>query len=367
MKNPHTVLSLALLVALFSLTASLHAQDSKIETQQMSGEPVTIPAHPARIYTFSHSFAIMVALAPELLSGAPAKFLEHAGSLAYLPEAARQLKPLPQSDNLDLEGVKAEHLDLAIGWDTQGFRREQGAQLARIGLPVLLVQVDKLEQYPATFRYLGKIFGKAQRGEALASYIEQATHRLQQATAHIPPQQRLRVYYAESLDGLTSQCGQADRAEVIWLAGGINALPCQEVDGYQQKPADLESNNVTPGFETLLKLDPDLIITRFAPTAAQIAADPRWQQLRAVKQHRVFAIPTQPFNWFDRPPSFMRIMGAQWLASLLYPKEVRLDMQSETRHFYQLFFDVTLDKQALAALLHPAAVALTPATGGGKS
>ena len=188
MKRFQALLPLALLVGLFTLISSVHGQEKMIETRQMSGEPVTIPAHPERVYTFSHSFAIMVALAPELLSGTPAKFLERAGAQAYLPEAARQLKPLPQADNLDLEGVKAQHLDLAIGWDTQGFRREQGTQLARIGLPVLLVQVDKLEQYPATFRYLGKIFGKPQRGEALASYIEQATHRLQQATATIPPQ-----------------------------------------------------------------------------------------------------------------------------------------------------------------------------------
>ena len=363
MKRSRTVLPLALLVGLFTLISSVHAQENMIETRQMSGEPLTIPAHPQRIYTFSHSFAILVALAPELLSGAPAKFLEHAGSQAYLPEAARQLKPLPQSDNLDLEGVKAQHLDLAIGWDTKGFRREQGAQLSRIGLPVLLVQVDKLEQYPATFRYLGNILGKPRRGEALASYIEQASQRLQQATAHIAPQQRLRVYYAESLDGLTSQCGKADRVEVIWLAGASNALPCQEVDGYQQKPADLESNNVTPGFESLLKLDPDVIVTRFAATATQMAQDPRWQRLSAVKQHRVYAIPTQPFNWFDRPPSYMRIMGAQWLASQLYPKAVPIDIQSETRHFYQLFFNVTLDEQTLATLLAPT----TPATGGGKS
>lgn len=352
--NTSSLIKFTLIVSLIiGVTSTLHATEN-LTTTQMSGESVTLPKKINKVYTFSHSFAILVALAPELLSGAPAKFLEHADAQRYLPAAARQLKPLPQTDNLDLEGVKSQHLDLAIGWDTKGFRREQGAQLARIGLPVLLVQVDKLEQYPTTFRYLGKIFGKAQRGDALASYIEQAATRLQQATASIPQNQRLRVYYAESLDGLTSQCGKADRAEVIWLAGGINALPCQEVEGYQQKPADLESNNVTPGFETLLKLDPDVIITRFAPTAAQITADPRWQRLSAVKQHRVFAIPTQPFNWFDRPPSYMRIMGAQWLASLLYPRQVKIDIAHETRNFYQLFFNVSLDNPALQQLLHPA-------------
>lgn len=63
----------------------------------------------------------------------------------------------------------------------------------------------------------------------------------------------------------------------------------------------------------------------------------------------------------------MRIMGAQWLASLLYPERVKIDITSETRHFYQLFFNVILDEQALTTLLHPEQAATAPATDGGKS
>lgn len=335
------------------LCGSAFAGEETRTLTQMSGEPVTLPAHIKRVYTFSHSFALMAALAPETLAGFPSPFMLTPAHLAYLPPAVRDLPPLPGGQGMDLEAIKAARLDLAVGWDTPGFRREQGAQLKRVGLPALLVRVDRLEEYPASFRYLGRIFGRVERGEALAGYIETARQRLQQALADLPPEQRVRVYYAESLDGLTSQCGRADRAEVIWLAGGINALPCGEVAGHQAKPADLETSNATPGFETLLKLDPPVIVTRFSATAKRLMTDPRWQHLSAVREHRVYAIPSLPFNWFDRPPSYMRIMGAQWLANILYPQRYALDMAAETSRFYRLFFNVELSPQQVQQLLTP--------------
>ncbi|MGE4560251.1 MAG: ABC transporter substrate-binding protein, partial [Desulfobulbus sp.] len=272
---------------------------------------------------------------------------------AYLPEAVRALKPLSSGPNLNLEQLKATGVDLAIGWNTAAFRRNQLAQLDRVHVPTLLVGVDRLEQYPATFRLLGRTLGVAERGEALAAYLEQADNRLLKATAKIPPRQRVRVYYAESMDGLTSQCGEAHRAEVIRLAGAVNALSCSDLPNYQAIPADIESSNVTLGVETLLKMDPDVIVTRFSETRDIIGKDPRWRRLRAVQKGAVHAMPNAPFNWFDRPPSYMRIMGAQWLAQLLYPEIIRLDLARQTREFYRLFFQVDLDDGQLNALLGP--------------
>lgn len=149
------------------------------------------------VYTFSHSFRHHGGAGPRATQLRPGPSLSSAPyPLSVCPRRPAS-SPLPQADNLIWKGQgPASGSGHRLGYP--GFRREQGAQLARIGLPVLLVQVDKLEQYPATFRYLGKIFGKPQRGEALASYIDQASQRLQQATTHIAPQQRLRPHALNS-------------------------------------------------------------------------------------------------------------------------------------------------------------------------
>jgi iron complex transport system substrate-binding protein len=318
----------------------------------LSGRKVTIPDHIERIYTFSHSFSIITALAPEKLVGLPHPFKLKPEYAPYLPVSVSSLPQMSVGQDMNLEQVKAAHIDLAVGWNTPAFQREQLQQLSRVNVPTVLVSVDKLNDFPATFRFLGSALGKAQRGEKLANYIETTSSKLAKAVATIQTKDKIRVYYAESMDGLTSQCGEADRAEVIRLAGAVNALSCSDLPPSTAVPADIESSNVTAGMETLLKINPDVIVTRFPATTDLINNDPRWAKLKAVKANKVYSIPSLPFNWFDRPPSFMRVMGAQWLVNKLYPAVYPINLEKETHDFYQLFFQVDLNKAAIDKLLN---------------
>jgi len=71
----------------------------------------------------------------------------------------------------------------------------------------------------------------------------------------------------------------------------------------------------------------------------------------------VYLIPSTPFNWFDRPPSFMRFIGLQWLANLLYPNEYPIDIQEETKRFYANFMHVSLEDASLNVILSPKSLA----------
>lgn len=344
--------SLYQLLAVLGVLSAISIPSQAIQVTDLAGREVNIPNQIDRIYTFSHSFAIITALAPEKLVGLPHPFKLKPEYMAYLPAPVSKLPQMSVGQDMNLEQVKAAKINLAVGWDTPAFQREQLKQLSRVDVPAVLVGVDKLSDYPATFRFLGKVLGKAERGEKLASYIETTSVRLAKAVSAIPSKDKIRVYYAESMDGLTSQCGEADRAEVIRLAGAINALSCSDLPPATAVPADIESSNVTAGMETLLKINPDVIVTRFTATTDLINHDPRWAKLKAVKAHKVYPIPSLPFNWFDRPPSFMRVMGGQWLANKLYPSVYPINLEKETHDFYQLFFQVDLDKAAISKLLN---------------
>jgi iron complex transport system substrate-binding protein len=344
--------SLSQLVGTILSIATISATAQAKQITDLSGRKVEIPDHIERIYTFSHSFAIVTALAPEKLVGFPHPFKLKPEYAPYLPASVSSLPQMSVGQDMNLEQVKAARIDLAVGWNTPAFQREQLKQLGRVDVPAVLVGVDKLSDYPGTFRFLGKVLGKAERGEKLAEYIETTSAKLAKAVSMIPAKDKIRVYYAESMDGLTSQCGEADRAEVIRLAGAVNALACSDLPPATAVPADIESSNVTAGMETLLKINPDVIVTRFPATTDLINNDPRWAKLKAVKAHKVYPIPSLPFNWFDRPPSFMRVMGGQWLANKLYPSVYPVDLEKETHDFYQLFFQVDLDKTAIDKLLN---------------
>jgi iron complex transport system substrate-binding protein len=98
--------------------------------------------------------------------------------------------------------------------------------------------------------------------------------------------------------------------------------------------------------EQILRYDPDVIVFHEPLLAAELSGQGGWQNLRAVLDGRTYRIPRLPFNWFDRPPSFMRLLGLKWMMHHLYPDEYPIDLVSETRNFYGLFLNVTLDAEA---------------------
>ncbi len=280
---PRALLALSLAAALLAPPALAR------QITDMAGRTIEVPDQVHRIYAMSHSLALVTVMAPDLLIGLPFPFRRNPAAEPYLPARYRDLPALDGN----LEQLKSLAPDLALGWTTPSFVRDRVPQFERIGLPVVLVQVDRLRDYPASFRFLGRLLGREQRGEALAAHIEAMEARLTAVTAALPKEGRPRVYYAESIDGLTSQCDSSSRSDVIEMAGGINALHCvnppTSADNY---PIDLE---------TLVAADPDVIVVRQAETAKTIATDPRWAGLRAVAAGRVYVVPSLPFNWFDRP------------------------------------------------------------------
>ncbi|CAH2601724.1 ABC transporter substrate-binding protein [Rhodovastum atsumiense] len=321
---------------LFAAALLLAASPARArEVVDMSGRTITLPADIHRVYgAFSSAVAIMAAIAPDLLAGS---YFDTTPDLArFLPPGFAALPRLSVSgiQTTNPEQLMAAGIDLGVVLDGTGLSEQVRATMARLGRPAVAVAAERLEQYPATFRFLGAVLQRPERGEALARYLEETGARVAAALRDLPDGQRPRVYYAESPDGLQSQCDGSARAEVIGLAGGRNVLHCAAANSF--------AATATMTAETVLLLDPDVILVRFPRTATMFLTEPRWQTLAAVRSRRVLVVPSLPFNWMDRPPSYMRIMGVQWLAGRLHPDRYRIDLPAETRAFFRLFFGVAL-------------------------
>jgi iron complex transport system substrate-binding protein len=97
--------------------------------------------------------------------------------------------------------------------------------------------------------------------------------------------------------------------------------------------------------------NPDVIIVQNRAVYNDLIDDPLWENLKALKSGRIYLVPIQPFNWIDRPPSFMRVIGIQWLAHLFHPKEFKADLSVRTKEFYELFLHVKLNDEQVKNLL----------------
>ncbi|MFT3959820.1 MAG: hypothetical protein QM665_12215, partial [Desulfovibrio sp.] len=55
----------------------------------------------------------------------------------------------------------------------------------------------------------------------------------------------------------------------------------------------------------------------------------------------------------ERPATYMRLMGVQWLANLLHPDLYAVDIKAESRRFMKLFFNLDLSDAQINELFEP--------------
>ncbi len=335
-----------LFTLLCALSCATIAESRQIT--DMAGRTVTVPDTIKRVFTGSPPATYMLyALDPTLLVGINYKVRED--EIRFLrPEIAR----LPviggffgQGKSINMEVLLQHKPDVVVIWSTLGQKYDEQfvEKLNKAGIPTVFVNLDRLENYPDAFLFLGNLLDRKERARKLADYARDTFKSVAKVVTAIPEKERLRIYYAESPDGLATERESSWHAELIPLAGGRNV--------HKGEPQFESGGMEKVSMEQVLIYDPEAIITHDRAFYDSLAKDRRWQGIRAVKSRRVYLIPRIPFNWFDRPPSFMRLLGIRWLANQMYPKQYPLDIQAVTKHFYKLFLGVELGNSDVREIL----------------
>jgi len=315
----------------------------------MAGREVEVPDTITKVYAASPpSLHIVYTMAPETIVGW--NFPIRDKVRPYLLECVRDLPVVGgwfgQGRTPNLEYVMAVAPDVMV----TGFKKQTAvterveATAAKMGIPVLYLREDSLQDYVDAFRFLGDLLERPERGEELASYTERVLEDIRPVLESLSDQERVSVYYAEARDGLETECDTSSHAMLINMAGGRNVQQCESMSMYGREPVSIEQ---------VMLWNPEVIVAQYVPFVKGVSDMPQWGTIRAVQDGRVYAIPYLPFNWFDRPPSFMRILGAQWLTSILYPDRYAKDMVQATREFYKLFLYLDLTDDQIQSVLHP--------------
>ena len=315
----------------------------------MAGRQVEVPAAITKVYATAPPATWMVhALGPDLLAGLN-RPLPREGRRFLDPRTVR----LPvlggwfgQGRMANLESLLQLRPQVVVAFRWQGrsvpWKIEQ--TLEPLGLPVVSMVISGLDDFPAVFRFLGRLCNRPQRAQALAVHAEQTLASLARLRDGLPREQRPVVYYAEGPQGLQTECHSSFHAELIQLCGGINPHRCLARTIYGMDKISLEQ---------VLAYDPQVILVQDPRFYKAVFQDPRWRRVRAVARGGVYLIPSLPLNWFDRPPSFMRLLGAHWLAAKLHPQRHPVDLAAKTVEFFKLFLGVELDPATARQLLGP--------------
>ncbi|MBF0509284.1 MAG: ABC transporter substrate-binding protein [Deltaproteobacteria bacterium] len=339
-------MALAVLILLALISAACPAAAREIT--DMAGRRVVVPDSITKVYGSSPPATyLLYALDPSLIAGLNFPF--SAEERVYLRPGVEKIPVIGgwfgQGKTPNLEILLLVKPDIMIVWmwkeSAANQKIEQTAQMMH--LPVVYVKLEHLGDYPAAFDFLGRLLGREDRARQLSEYARQALTGFQSIMASIPEPKKISVYYAEGRDGLSSECDQSSHSEVINLAGGRNIYRCAPKSLYGMERISMEQ---------IIRADPEAIVAQDKTFVDSVYQEPGWAGVKAVKDKKVYLIPRAPFNWFDRPPSFMRLLGVKWLLNLLYPQLYPVNMVDETKKFYQLFLGVGLDDAAAGKVLH---------------
>jgi iron complex transport system substrate-binding protein len=305
------------------------------EITDMAGRQVVLPDQIKRIYAaqpYTHVLSYM--LAPDMLIG-HLSILRDNEKRFLRPEAANlpMLGGAPGSgQTVNMETVLAAKPDIVLmKGNAKSDVSRSVEQFSRLSLPVVFVDLENIDDYPAGIEFFGRLIGREDKAKRMADHARKVLADVDRAMAAIPEDKRVRVYYAESADGLATECDQSFHADAIKRAGGAIAHHCLLKTHMGMEKVSLEQ---------IIAYNPEIIVSQDPQFEATVYGDPRWAGVRAVAERKVWTVPRSPFNWIDRPPSVTRIVGIQWLASRFYPKAYAIDLRRELREFHQLYLGI---------------------------
>lgn len=310
------------------------------------GREVEIPKNLTKVApSGSTAQMILMTIAPETLVGLAST--PSSNQLNYFPEDMWYLPTFGQfygsKANLNMEAlIDAEpQVIIDIGDKKETHKADMDTIQKQTGIPTIFVEAN-LSTFAQAYRTLGELFGKEEKGEGLASYVEETMKMAEENRKKIT--EKRTVLYGTGSTGQNCNASGSVQADVIEEIGAENAIVTEEINN--------SSGGTFVNMEEVYRIDPDvLIFTSGGPFERIDTESTEWSDLSAVKDGNYFEVPQIPYCWMSNPPSVNRIIGIWWLGNLVYPELYDYDMVEEAQRFYKLFWDYDLSEEEATQML----------------
>lgn len=208
-----------------------------------------------------------------------------------------------------VDAVVACRPDLVIVTPARQAAHQLVDPMERIGVPVLVLQSRTLAEVIGNVRQVAAATGVAERGEALATSLQQRLHAVDVRMARRPAPRALTITGRMGNGMLLVARPYTYTGDAIVRAGARHAIP--DIGRLAQ---------VSP--EAALASDPDLLLFAGSEQAlADLVRQPGWRDMRAVRSGRVTTVVRAQFL-IPGPRTFDGIETlAQWIAAAPQPGE----------------------------------------------
>ena len=306
---------------------------------------VVLPQKISRVFVAGPPASVLVyVLAPDAMVGwirlpTPAEKEFLVAPARDLPETGRLTG---RGDTVSLERLVAAKPDLVVDFGSVAdtFVSLANRVQEQTGIPYVLID-GTFAATPASLHLAADILGRPARGAELAGYAEKTFAVVDGVLARVPADKRPRVYLARGPEGLETGGRGSINTEIIERVGGMNVA--EGLGG--------RGNTANASLEQIIAWQPDIIVTLDRAFFQGVKVKPGWDQVRAVAENKVYLAPSLPWGWIDAPPSINLLIGLRWLLKTFYPAEAGIDLPTDTRFFYALFYGAKLEDSQLDRLL----------------
>jgi iron complex transport system substrate-binding protein len=290
------------LVAVVGLAAAgcdstLQAPGSKLQFGVDDfGDTIRLKARPNRIASLNPTTTeIMFAIGGGSLLVGRTTYDNWPDSARFVPDLGAGIQP-------NVEAILAARPDFVLLYASQD-NRAAATKLRDAGIATASFKVDRIEQFDALTRLLGRIIGDSARGALVADTVRRT---LDSVRALVQGRRRPTVVMPAWDSPLLVIGGGSFMNQLVDIAGGRNI--------YESSSAP------SPGvaFEDIVKRDPDFVLSG-PESGERLKAQAKWRALRAVRNGRFLIMDTAVVL---RPATRLG-EGALSLARLLHPEVVK--------------------------------------------
>ncbi|HVI50041.1 MAG TPA: ABC transporter substrate-binding protein [Candidatus Sulfotelmatobacter sp.] len=305
----------------------------------LSGRQVSIPASVSRVACLTGACYEKV-----FLLGQADKIVARASTFPpWMMQTNPKARDIPTSPNPGTEDLLSRKVQLAFAFD----RPQQLGALEAAGITAVVPASATSQESQVAFtqsvrqevRFYGAVLGSEAAAEAWCAYYDRHLANIARRIASIPAEERPRVYYLRGPDALTTHGRNSNMRWYGEMAGGDMSL----------------ARDLAPGIshvnqEDIILWNPQVIFVGRQYSLDLVTKDPRWRDIDAVKNGRVYPIPDGVFFWDS---SSEGILLLEFMAKTLHPVLFAdLDMAVETKDYYATFYHYKLSDQDADNLLH---------------
>lgn len=207
--------------------------------------------------------------------------------------------------------------------------------LAKKGFPTVALYWNSPESIKETMTLLGTIMGKEERAKEYNRYYDETLTQIATRVSHVKTKPKaLYLRYTNLTLPMVSTA-----TWVIEKAGGINV-------------AKGVPDHARINMEQILVWNPDYLFVWNSDEIAALYQDPRFAQINAVKNKRVYAVPMGAHVWTHYTPE--QPLALLWAAEIFYPERFKeYPIRKRIYDFYEHFYHYKLSEEEISQILHP--------------